>query len=213
MMIMALPLRLLKDLQVTRQQIIGLTAVFCLGLITIIATAIVRMTQILGQARTDPVGLAVWSLVESSVVVVVGSLPPLKAFLQERLQRYVTAGGYVYGGNGNYLPGSKGAGATGPLSSNKSGVMISNIPLAERDGARSRNSISRLKDQIVVTKSYGWERSESLSDNRSVNQGPEDEEHGLVGVAVSDDSRQSKETRIESKEIVEAKTWLRTSMT
>jgi hypothetical protein len=106
-MIMALPLRLLKDLQVTRQQKIGLAAVFTLGLL-IVATAIVRMTQILGQARSDPVGLAVWGLVEASVAVIVGSLPPLKSFLAKKLQRYGTGGGYVYGGNGNYMPGSKG---------------------------------------------------------------------------------------------------------
>ena len=209
-MIMSLPLRLLKDLQVSRQQKIGLAAVFCLGLV-IIATAIVRMTQVLGQARTDPVGLAVWGLVESTVAVLVGCLPPLKSFLQKKLQRYVTGGGYVYGGNGSYLPGSRGAKAAGQLSTNKSGARMDSIPLEER--GNNRDSISQLKDQIVVTKSYGWERTDSLVDNHGGHHAHDEEERGLVGVAVSDESRPSQGTRIDDKEIVEGKTWLRTSMT
>ena len=213
---MALPLRLLKDLQVTRQQKIALAAVFTLGLL-IVATAVVRMTQILGQARTDPVGLAVWGLVESSVAVIVGSLPPLKSFLAKKLARYGT-GGYVYGGNANYLPGSKGARGTpgSHLHTDKSaGGKTSSIPLEDRDG--SDNSVSRLKDgQIVVTKSYGWERTESVGEHESVNMhGPDDEERGLVGMAVSPDDLRSRHhsTRIENKDVVEGKTWLRTSMT
>ena len=210
LMIMTLPLRLLKDLQVTRRQKIGLAAVFSLGLV-IIATAIVRMTQILGQSYADPVGLAVWGLVESSVAVIVGSLPPLKSFFAKKLQRYVTSGGYVYGGNGNYMPGSKGGDRTGPISTNKSATRPETIPLEDRDG--SENSVRQLKaGEIVVTKSYGWERSDSIGDADHIH---EDDERGLVGMAVSDDSRArlSRGTRIEDKEIVEGKTWLRTSVT
>ena len=216
---MALPLRLLKDLQVTRQQKIGLAAVFCLGLM-IVATAIVRMTQILGQARTDPVGLAVWGLVESSVAVIVGSLPPLKAFLTKKIQRYVT-GGYVYGGHGNYMPGSKGSRAKGGhISTNKSVTLNNNsIPLEDQSGTTSNHdeeSVTALKNQIVVTKSYGWERSESMGEagerKSSVDHVHDDDERNLVGMALSDDTRGRRGTRIENKEIVQGKTWLRTSM-
>ena len=39
-----------------------------------------RLTQIVAQARSDPVGLAVWGVVESSISVMVGCLPALKSF-------------------------------------------------------------------------------------------------------------------------------------
>ena len=82
-MIMVLPIRLLHKLQITRKQKFGLVAVFSLGFI-IIAAAIVRLIQIKGQDRSDPVGLAVWGLVESTISVIVGSLPPLKAFIARK---------------------------------------------------------------------------------------------------------------------------------
>lgn len=212
LMIMALPLRLLKDLQVTRQQKIGLGVVFSLGFM-IIATAIVRMTQIIDQSRSDPVGLGVWGLVESSVAVIVGSLPPLKSFFAKKLKRYVTHHGYGYGGNTSGMSAGK-IGSSGLGSStNRSQVRTECIPLDEREG--SGNNVVALKGQIVVEKSYGWARSGSVSDAGSaVNHVDEDEERGFVGMAVSDDPRVGNgRTRMENKEAVQGKTWLRTSVT
>lgn len=85
-MIMILPIRLLRELQVDRRQKIGLAGIFGVGVI-IMAAAIVRCTQIVAYARSDPVGLAVWSLVESSISVMVGALPALKTLLTRTILR------------------------------------------------------------------------------------------------------------------------------
>jgi len=79
LMIMALPIKLLTFLHVSRAQRLALIGIFSVGCI-VIACALVRLTQIIAQARSDPVGLAVWGVVESSMSVVVGSLPALKSF-------------------------------------------------------------------------------------------------------------------------------------
>ncbi|KAI7231661.1 hypothetical protein KC330_g6287 [Hortaea werneckii] len=86
LLMMLLPIGLLRDLQVDRRQKIGLAGIFSVGWI-IIAAAIIRCTQIVANARTDPVGLAVWGLVESSISVMVGSLPALKAFFSRAVHR------------------------------------------------------------------------------------------------------------------------------
>ncbi|KAK4496692.1 hypothetical protein PRZ48_012674 [Zasmidium cellare] len=83
LMIMALPIRIIPSLQVTRDHKRGLLLIFCIGLF-IIAAAIVRLTQIVTSERTDPAGLSVWGLVESSISVCVGSLPPLKALISRK---------------------------------------------------------------------------------------------------------------------------------
>jgi hypothetical protein len=85
-MIMALPIRVLRLLTITPQQKVGLIGVFSVGFI-IIAMSFLRLSQIIGKERSDPVGLAVWGVVESSVSVFVGSLPPLKGFLQKAVER------------------------------------------------------------------------------------------------------------------------------
>lgn len=79
LMIMALPIKLLTFLNVSKTQRLALIGIFSVGVL-VIACALLRLTQIVAQARSDPVGLAVWSLVEGSMSVVVGSLPALKGF-------------------------------------------------------------------------------------------------------------------------------------
>ena len=154
---MSLPIRLLGSLQVTRRQKAGLGVVFCLGF-CIIAVAVVRLTQILGRARADPVGLAVWGIVESSVAVIVGSLPPLKSFLGKKLQKY-TQRMYIYGGKDSGNPRSGGysgavsGGVRSPFSSatgKKRGVNVrtESIPL---EGTTESD-----RGQIIVQKEFGW---------------------------------------------------------
>lgn len=90
-MIMALPIKLLSFLHVSRAQRLALIGIFSVGCI-VIACALVRLTQIIAQARSDPVGLAVWGVVESSMSVIVGTLPALKSFFgrawDRTLKRY-----------------------------------------------------------------------------------------------------------------------------
>jgi len=88
LMIMALPIKLLTFLHVSRAQRLALIGIFSVGCI-VIACALVRLTQIIAQARSDPVGLAVWGVVESSMSVVVGSLPALKSFFGRAWDRTV----------------------------------------------------------------------------------------------------------------------------
>lgn len=76
---MALPYKLLVSLRVSTSQRFALVGIFSVGCI-VIACALVRLTQIIAHARSDPVGLAVWGVVESSMSVVVGSLPALKSY-------------------------------------------------------------------------------------------------------------------------------------
>jgi hypothetical protein len=87
-MIMALPIKLLTFLHVSQAQRLALIGIFSVGAI-VIACALVRLTQIVAQARSDPVGLAVWGIVESSMSVVVGSLPALKSFFGRALDRTI----------------------------------------------------------------------------------------------------------------------------
>jgi hypothetical protein len=87
-MIMALPIKLLTFLHVSRAQRLALIGIFSVGCI-VIACALVRLTQIIAHARSDPVGLAVWGVVESSMSVVVGSLPALKSFFGKAWDRTV----------------------------------------------------------------------------------------------------------------------------
>ncbi len=63
---MTLPLPLLSILQISKKQKYGLAGVFSIGVIIIIV-AIIRAIEINNNERTDPVALAVWGLVESTV--------------------------------------------------------------------------------------------------------------------------------------------------
>ncbi|KAF5858712.1 hypothetical protein ETB97_003880 [Aspergillus alliaceus] len=65
---MCLPPRLLQKAKINKHQKLGLAVVFCVGFI-IIATAIVRAIEITGKSYSDQVGLAVWSIAESSISV------------------------------------------------------------------------------------------------------------------------------------------------
>ncbi|KNG81232.1 hypothetical protein ANOM_009221 [Aspergillus nomiae NRRL 13137] len=95
LMIMGLPLRILVKSKITRQQKIGLGVVFCVGFI-IIAIAVVRAVQITGKAYSDQVNLAIWSIAESSISVIVGCLPPFKSFIS----RNSSTNQYPYGSSG-----------------------------------------------------------------------------------------------------------------
>jgi hypothetical protein len=71
---MLLPLNMLSKLQVNSRQKYALAGVFSVGIIIVIV-AIIRAIQINHQERTDPVALAVWGLVESTVCTSHHSFP------------------------------------------------------------------------------------------------------------------------------------------
>jgi hypothetical protein len=88
LIIMVLPYKLLMALRVSRAQRFALVGIFSVGGI-VIACSLIRLTQIIAHARSDPVGLAVWGVVESSMSVVVGSLPALKSYVGRAWDRTV----------------------------------------------------------------------------------------------------------------------------
>lgn len=85
--IMALPLSLLPTLSLDRRKKVGLFAVFTLGLF-IVCFAIVRLTQVIMDSKVDIIGLTIWGTVETSIAVIVGSLPPLKSLLSRSVKKY-----------------------------------------------------------------------------------------------------------------------------
>lgn len=83
-LIMALPLRLLWKLQIKKKQKLALAAVFSLAIV-IIVVAIVRIVEINPMFKyVDPVWLALWSMTEASVAVVVACLPSFHVLLTSR---------------------------------------------------------------------------------------------------------------------------------
>lgn len=79
---MALPLPVLYNLRINSQQKMGLVVIFCLGLITIIF-AIVRVIETNAtKTHVDPIWLALWSMIECAVAVIVACLPSLKALIR-----------------------------------------------------------------------------------------------------------------------------------
>ncbi|KAK5166446.1 uncharacterized protein LTR77_007989 [Saxophila tyrrhenica] len=151
-LIMALPIRMIRNLQVNAKQKAGLAGIFSVGLI-IIAVALVRLSQIVTHARADPVGLAVWGLVESSIAVVVGSLPPLKAFMTRTLARTMNRSKGASGGNSrvkynNFDPQEE-------QSLSKSQARVGAIPLEDRslNGSQDYHTKS-VEGQIVRERDY-----------------------------------------------------------
>ncbi|KAJ5463717.1 hypothetical protein N7475_008661 [Penicillium sp. IBT 31633x] len=83
LLIMFLPLRIIWQAKINMQQKVGLVIFFCLGFL-IIAAAIVRAFGITGKAYSDQAGLAVWSVAESSISIIVGCLPPFRAIISTK---------------------------------------------------------------------------------------------------------------------------------
>lgn len=93
---MVLPLNLLRKLQINARQKFGLAMIFSLGTI-IIAFAFVRLAQVTkatSNAAKDPttvadgpVLLSMWSHIESSVSVIVATLPAFRYFLNKKVGR------------------------------------------------------------------------------------------------------------------------------
>lgn len=107
-LIMILPLNLLRKLQISPRQKYGLAVIFCLGSI-IIAFAFARLVQVTkatsaaGKDPTTvangPVLLSMWSHIESSVSVIVATLPAFRSLLNGKLGR-TQPGNYASPTNG-----------------------------------------------------------------------------------------------------------------
>ncbi|KAK0649954.1 hypothetical protein B0T16DRAFT_389911 [Cercophora newfieldiana] len=82
--IMAMPLRLIYNVKVSRKQKLGLVCVFGLCFV-MIAFAIIRAKQVLVQQQfVDLKMLMIWSTLTAAISVIVGSLPALKILITNR---------------------------------------------------------------------------------------------------------------------------------
>ncbi|KAI4172252.1 MAG: hypothetical protein LQ343_003687 [Gyalolechia ehrenbergii] len=94
-MIMALGLKLLRKLRVSPREKLALAAIFSVGLIKI-TFAVIRVVKIGASAtHVNPIWLALWSMIEASVAVVVACLPSFKVLFahgrrQSEIRRAVT---------------------------------------------------------------------------------------------------------------------------
>ncbi|KAL2813636.1 hypothetical protein BDW59DRAFT_167446 [Aspergillus cavernicola] len=86
---MVFALRIVCSTRITVHQKADLAVVFSLGAI-IIAFAVVRAINITRRAYSDQAGLAVWSIAESSISVIVGCLAPFKTFLSRSNSTYAS---------------------------------------------------------------------------------------------------------------------------
>lgn len=87
---MALGLRLLWTLQISAREKVALGAVFLVGVIKI-TFAVIRVVKIGASAKhVNPIWLALWSMIEASVAVVVACLPSFRVlFAHGRRQSQV----------------------------------------------------------------------------------------------------------------------------
>lgn len=79
---MALPLRLIWNLQMPRAEKIGIGALFCSGFVCIVI-AVLRVVQIGVKSRNSTPSstwLALWAEVEAAIAVVIGCCPAFAAF-------------------------------------------------------------------------------------------------------------------------------------
>ncbi|KAI9813756.1 MAG: hypothetical protein M1827_003546 [Pycnora praestabilis] len=89
-MIMALPLRILWALRIDMRQKFALAGIFCLGFIVIIfsivraITTSMSLTNEWSLKESDPVWLALWSVLESTIAVCVSCLPSFRLLYTDK---------------------------------------------------------------------------------------------------------------------------------
>ncbi|KAI9852412.1 MAG: hypothetical protein M1838_000730 [Thelocarpon superellum] len=95
-MIMAVPLAILWDLRVTTGQKLGLAGIFLLAVVVIVfaalraveSTATFTPTSISSLEKADPISLTLWTALESSIAVIVSTLPSFRIYFLSASQRY-----------------------------------------------------------------------------------------------------------------------------
>ena len=133
---MALPLGMLKGLQMSTKAKIGLAGIFCLATITI-AFDILRAIEILTK-NNHTGSTALWTNLESAVAVIVSCLPSFRALLSPRkgdnakksIGRYRQRSLAVTDSTKIYLTSGKSAG------SDNSGILVEAKSLASIMGGQ-----------------------------------------------------------------------------
>ncbi|KAJ5118463.1 hypothetical protein N7448_010170 [Penicillium atrosanguineum] len=143
LLIMSLPLRILWNARINSKQKVGLVIVFSLGFI-IIAAAIVRAVEISGKAYSDQAALAVWSIAESSISVIVGCLPPFKTLISSK-----SMGSYNYGSS-NFNPNSYNRNASARPTKRSHVASWSDVELPLQDRSTYQNPDIEIYEQNDV---------------------------------------------------------------
>tara|TARA_R110002003_G_scaffold61_2_gene5517 strand:+ start:24167 stop:24937 length:771 start_codon:yes stop_codon:yes gene_type:complete len=145
--VMALPTRLIWDLQMPRAQKGGITGLFGIGII-LIAVATLRVAQIGGKAQSSSQPsaswLALWGVIETSIAVIIGCCPTFVILIRNHTTPAVSYNtqGFVRqreGGNG------KGSGP-GPDS-----VKLNSI------AASQNGNLADASTKSTSSKEAGWE--------------------------------------------------------
>lgn len=156
--IMAMPLRLIYNVQVSRKQKIGLVCVFGLGFV-MIAFSIIRANQILVPKQfVNLTLLMMWSTLAATISVIVGSLPAFKLFLTSRSSTrrgYGSSGGsrkQQFSGGAAGLPRGRGV-PLGSVSSHKSAIHSAGAKrYPESSGSTEEILATDDKSQFIMVK-------------------------------------------------------------
>ncbi|KAF2132494.1 hypothetical protein P153DRAFT_420491 [Dothidotthia symphoricarpi CBS 119687] len=164
-LIMVLPLHLLRKLQVSARQKFGLAVIFSLGTI-IVAFAFARLAQVTkatSAAARDPttiaegpVLLSTWSHIESSVSVIVATLPAFRYLINENVGRTIGPSGVAGYGNSRDKDTSTRSRAKRVLSTRHKSSM--RLHSSERSGTRSEEwgSETELKSMDGIGKNVDY---------------------------------------------------------
>jgi hypothetical protein len=137
---MAMPLRLIYNVQISPKQKLGLVAVFGLGFV-MIAFSIVRAKQVLvDQLFVNLTLLMLWSTLAGTVSLIVGSLPALKLLIARRKggSRYGTAGSSNIGSIGKPTPYGMGS---------RNGVSMGGVPAQTRQNSVPLEPVSAASEK------------------------------------------------------------------
>ncbi|OAA79096.1 hypothetical protein LEL_02582 [Akanthomyces lecanii RCEF 1005] len=148
LLIMAVPLRVLWNLKISRLEKISIGLIFAVGLITM-ATAIIRSVSLNSSSSTGQVSttwLMLWAGIEGAVAIIVGCLPSFAIFIRGR----VKASKAQYEENSNQTPPDYNSQPKSRERANSLGSQDPN-PLW---GTRDNSSDKSLVDDTIVTRAW-----------------------------------------------------------
>ncbi|KAL6362166.1 hypothetical protein LRP88_04243 [Fusarium phalaenopsidis] len=133
--IIILPFFILKNLQVKRKTMVGIYAIFSLGIIDIAFSLTRFLTIHLGSGGFKPLTLIqIWSILDENMALIIACLPSLRPYLQHGFKSSSAEASYGYGNR-----------STGHITSTRktqatSGFEVIDDPVPVFDGGLHRNT-------------------------------------------------------------------------
>ncbi|KAM6517604.1 hypothetical protein FSOLCH5_008571 [Fusarium solani] len=133
--IIILPFFILKNLQVKRKTMVGIYAIFSLGIIDIAFSLTRFLTIHLGSGGFKPLTLIqIWSILDENMALIIACLPSLRPYLRHGFKSSSTEASYGYGNR-----------STGHITSTRktqatSGFEVIDDPVPVFDGGLHRNT-------------------------------------------------------------------------